>query len=329
MGGFSNGVYSRYFSWTNDANNNIDINAGRMDTEDNGFATGLSTCLLKDGSQTVTNNIPFAGFRLTNVGASQALTDAPQSAQVQNQAFQIVSSVAGTNTITGNTVPSFATYATGQVFRFIPANTITGAATLNLNGISAVSIKKRARSGLVNVAAFDITTGVMVQVMYDGTYFVLDNIGFGGAAVENLNTVIVDDGSGNLTIGAGQVTDAMLAAVSGSGSVVLATSPTLITPALGTPASGVLTNCTGTASGLTAGNVTNFPLMTALGVGSIILAYSNSTSAGSQHASSFIQPINITNAGGLASSGDSISGTWQAMMSVANTSYVTIWQRVA
>ena len=34
-------------------------------------------------------------------------------------------------------------------------------------------------------------------------------------------------------------------AVTGSGDVVLATSPTLITPALGTPASGTLTNCTG------------------------------------------------------------------------------------
>ena len=33
-------------------------------------------------------------------------------------------------------------------------------------------------------------------------------------------------------------------------------SPTLTTPALGTPASGVLTNCTGTAAGLTAGNAT-------------------------------------------------------------------------
>lgn len=42
----------------------------------------------------------------------------------------------------------------------------------------------------------------------------------------------------------------------GTGSNVFATSPTLVTPALGTPASGVLTNCTGTASGLTAGNVT-------------------------------------------------------------------------
>ncbi len=34
------------------------------------------------------------------------------------------------------------------------------------------------------------------------------------------------------------------------------TNKTLVAPVLGTPASGVLTNCTGTASGLTAGNVT-------------------------------------------------------------------------
>ena len=33
----------------------------------------------------------------------------------------------------------------------------------------------------------------------------------------------------------------------GTGAVVLGTSPTLVTPALGTPASGVLTNCTGVA----------------------------------------------------------------------------------
>ncbi len=42
----------------------------------------------------------------------------------------------------------------------------------------------------------------------------------------------------------------------GSGALVFATSPTLVTPLLGTPTSGVLTNCTGTASGLTAGTVT-------------------------------------------------------------------------
>jgi hypothetical protein len=46
------------------------------------------------------------------------------------------------------------------------------------------------------------------------------------------------------------------AASTGTGGLVRTTSPALVTPALGTPASGVLTNCTGTAAGLTAGNVT-------------------------------------------------------------------------
>ena len=70
----------------------------------------------------------------------------------------------------------------------------------------------------------------------------------------------------NVTFGAGVATflatpsSANLAAAvtneTGSGALVFATSPTLVTPALGTPASGVMTNVTGTASGLTAGNVT-------------------------------------------------------------------------
>jgi hypothetical protein len=42
----------------------------------------------------------------------------------------------------------------------------------------------------------------------------------------------------------------------GTGALVFATSPTLVTPALGTPSSGTATNLTGTAAGLTAGNVT-------------------------------------------------------------------------
>ena len=44
--------------------------------------------------------------------------------------------------------------------------------------------------------------------------------------------------------------------VTGTGNVVLSTSPTLITPNLGTPSTLVGTNITGTAAGLTAGNVT-------------------------------------------------------------------------
>jgi hypothetical protein len=55
-------------------------------------------------------------------------------------------------------------------------------------------------------------------------------------------------------------TSAQLAGVisdeTGSGSVVFATSPTLVTPALGTPSALVATNATGTAASLTAGTAT-------------------------------------------------------------------------
>lgn len=54
----------------------------------------------------------------------------------------------------------------------------------------------------------------------------------------------------------GTLTGAWVTAPTGTGAVVRATSPTLVTPALGTPTSGVATNLTGTAAGLTAGHVT-------------------------------------------------------------------------
>jgi hypothetical protein len=51
---------------------------------------------------------------------------------------------------------------------------------------------------------------------------------------------------GNFTVNAqGQLTAASSTATTGSGNVVLATSPSLVTPVLGTPSSGTLTSCTG------------------------------------------------------------------------------------
>lgn len=95
------------------------------------------------------------------------------------------------------------------------------------------------------------------------------------AEIETLakGTIIVGDGTGapsTLAVGgdnsflaadAAEATGVKYVASTGSGSVVLATSPTLVTPALGTPASGTLTNCTGLpvstgVSGLGAGVAT-------------------------------------------------------------------------
>ncbi len=64
---FTSGVFSRIHNWVADRDSGIKVRADRMDAELDGFAAGLSNCLLKDGTQTVTANLPFNGKRLTGV----------------------------------------------------------------------------------------------------------------------------------------------------------------------------------------------------------------------------------------------------------------------
>ena len=56
---FSSGTFSRVHSWASDRDAGIKISASRTDAEFDGIATGLTTCILKDGTQTLTAMIPF------------------------------------------------------------------------------------------------------------------------------------------------------------------------------------------------------------------------------------------------------------------------------
>jgi len=98
-------------------------------------------------------------------------------------------------------------------------------------------------------------------------------------AVANGGTGLTSLGSGIATF-LGTPSSANLAAAvsdeTGSGALVFATSPTLVTPALGTPSALVGTNITGTAAGLTAGNVTTNANLTGA-----ITSVGNATSLGS------------------------------------------------
>lgn len=102
---------------------------------------------------------------------------------VQNSSSQVLSSVAGTNTITGSLTPALTAYATGQTFRFTAAGANTGATTININGLGAKAITK---SGTTPLVAGDIPNGAVVQVTYDGTQFQLvSGAGSSGGAVAN------------------------------------------------------------------------------------------------------------------------------------------------
>lgn len=81
------GVFVRLFNWANDKANGIKIRADRMDDEMNGFATGLSTCITKDGQTTPTQNLPMGGKRHTGCGNAVASSDYATLGQVTTAAI--------------------------------------------------------------------------------------------------------------------------------------------------------------------------------------------------------------------------------------------------
>lgn len=122
------------------------------------------------------------------------------------------------------------------------------------------------------------TRGVVTTVFGDALY-VQDNGSTGAPCLQ-----IGDSATGFWFVPVGSLlvattggVDRLVISASGISSTVSYNSPTLVTPALGTPASGVLTNCTGTASGLTAGNVTTNANLTGP-----ITSVGNATSVASQ-----------------------------------------------
>jgi hypothetical protein len=123
------------------------------------------------------------------------------------------------------------------------ANTGTGSNVLNTSPT------------LVTPALGTPASGIMTNVTGTATEL---NIGGNAATATNASTVTTNaDLTGAVTsvgnaASLGSFTSAQLATAltdeTGTGANVFATSPTLVTPALGTPSSGIVTNLTGTAS---------------------------------------------------------------------------------
>ena len=182
------GTYNRSFSWVNDANNNIDILATRMDTEDNGFATGLSDCVTRDGQSVPTANLPMGTFVHTNVGNATARKNYAAAGQVQDGSLIYGGTSGGTaNAQTLSLTPAITAYVAGQTFQFIPGNANTGATTININGVGAVAITKY---GTAALAGGELTPGVVTTLKYDGTQFQLQTIfaGYNVAAFTSSGT---------------------------------------------------------------------------------------------------------------------------------------------
>lgn len=135
------------------------------------IASALTQSISKDGQTTYTGNQPMGGNRHTNVGNATARNEYATLGQVQDSAAQYLTSVSGTDTITAS-LTGLAAYVTGLTFRFVPANTNTGAVTLNVNGLGAIAVTKQ---GALALSAGDIVSGAAAELLYDGTQFQLLN----------------------------------------------------------------------------------------------------------------------------------------------------------
>ena len=146
------------------------------------IATALSTCVLKDGTQTLTANIPMNSFKLTGLGAGTAGTDSVRLSQVQGNTVSYLTGTAGTNTVTASATPTLTALAAGQVFRFIPANTNTAATTLQIDSTAATNLFWKGAA----LVGGELVQNVPVEVFYDGTQYQL----IGSAAMLNYSGLV-------------------------------------------------------------------------------------------------------------------------------------------
>lgn len=215
-------------------------------------------------------------YKITGLGAGTAATDAVRVGQLQNFSTSTLITVAGTDTITGTVSPSLTAYTAGQIFSFVVGTTNTGAVTLNIDGLGAKAVT---RTGAIALVAGGMVTGQVALVEYDGTRFqLLDPNAFTDLLI-----------SGVLTYGGVTLTNA----VTGTGKMVLDTSPTVNNPtvtnyvesvvAIGTVTSSStlsLTSGTVQTATLTASTACTFTMPTATAGKSFVLLLKQAAATG-------------------------------------------------
>lgn len=195
------GTFNRLYNWVTDKANSIKIRADRMDAEMDGMATGLSTCITKDGQTTITANLPMAGFRHTGVGNASARNHYAAAGQIQDQSLIWCGTSGGTaNAQTITPSPVITAYAAGQKFSFLPVATNTsGTVTIANSGLAARNVKKGIGGAKVVLAVGDIVIGVSAEVLDDGTDYILLNpqTYSHGADIASASTVNLDTATGD------------------------------------------------------------------------------------------------------------------------------------
>lgn len=84
--------------------------------------------------------------------------------EFQRNPVKVLGTVAGTNTITAVMTPALTAYSAGMLVVFTPANSCTGATTLNINSLGALDVQKGNAAALVSG---DLVAGIPALLMLD------------------------------------------------------------------------------------------------------------------------------------------------------------------
>ena len=76
------GTFNRIHNWVTDLANSVAVTASRMDAEQNGFATGLSNCITKDGQTNPSANLAMNSKKHTGLAAGASPGDSVRYEQV-------------------------------------------------------------------------------------------------------------------------------------------------------------------------------------------------------------------------------------------------------
>ena len=319
------GATDKTFNWLSSASawtssEDINVVTGKQ-YEINGTSVLSSTAL---GSGVVSSSLTSVG-NLGNLTVSGGINGNINATGVSTVAFLKATTISATGVCTAS---SFS----GPLANTLTLNTsgtgLSGSTTFNNSGAATFTVTSNAtnantastivaRDASGNFSAGTITANLTGNVT--GTISSTTNI-------PNLTGAIT---SNNTTTSLGSFTSAQLATAltdeTGSGANVFATSPTLVSPALGTPSSGTLTNCTfptlnqnttGTASNITAYTINqnlgtaNAPTFAGLTVSADLQPNANNTidcgTSANRWRNVYSNDLDLSNEG----KSNSIDGTW-------------------
>lgn len=255
--------------------NGVNNTAALADARENDFATAINLVLKRDGGNMPTANINWNTYKLTNMGAGSARTDSIRLGQVQDGSFTYAEAAGTANAIELTTTPTCSPVE-GMVIGFFAEDDNSSTTTVDLNGGGALALQV----GGSACAGGEVNNGQFHYVAFDGTQWQLVNpystrSSLGLATTDSPQFAGINLGHASDTTitrtGAGVIAVEGVEVTTNTGTQTLS-NKTLTAPALGTPASGTLTNCTGLPLAGVVDSTTE-----ALGVGSLEVGHASDT----------------------------------------------------